>query len=315
MLGDRTPVERRRACRCCRASSARRSIGCSGGGGTLGYLDYSHPIFDEFKDPRNGNFSTVRFFQIPRPHAGRDRQGAGAIRRWRARRWWSGRSGSGRVIAFTSTLDNTLERLSERAPVPAARARDRRATSRSIRSRRPGTRSGRMLDISVPIAAIVREGAAGDTPGRDAQGERRRDVAVGRAGDARRGRAQAVELAEQGFYSVRLQGVGDRRPFQVAVNLDPAESDLSALPPAEFVATATGRAAVTPTGAVAREPGADPGRHREEAVDLVVPVRGRGGAAARRRPCWPIGCLNGLGSGCYRRVSTSEAAAGPHETN
>ena len=37
--------------------------------------------------------------------------------------------------------------------------------------------------------------------------------------------------------------MGDRRPFQVAVNLDPAESDLSALPPAEFVNTATGRAA------------------------------------------------------------------------
>ena len=62
------------------------------------------------------------------------------------------------------------------------------------------------------------------------------------------GGAQAVELAEQGFYSVRLQGVGERRPFQVAVNLDPAESDLTPLPPAEFVASATGQAAVTATG-------------------------------------------------------------------
>ena len=63
----------------------------AGGGGTLGYLDYSHPIFDEFKDPRNGNFSTVRFFvtapsRRPRP-----------TRCWRdstmaARRWWSGAS-------------------------------------------------------------------------------------------------------------------------------------------------------------------------------------------------------------------------------
>ena len=34
--------------------------------------------------------------------------------------------------------------------------------------------------------------------------------------------------------------MGERRPFQVAVNLDPAESDLSPLPPAEFVSTATG---------------------------------------------------------------------------
>src|SRR5262249_29180477 len=57
-----------------------------------------------------------------------------------------------------------------------------------------------------------------------------------------------VDLLEQGFYSVRLQGTGERRPFQVAVNLDPAESDLSALPPTEFVNTATGRAAVTAAG-------------------------------------------------------------------
>jgi hypothetical protein len=47
---------------------------------------------------------------------------------------------------------------------------------------------------------------------------------------------------------VRLQGLGDRKPFQVAVNLDPTESDLSSLPATEFVATATGRAAVTTAG-------------------------------------------------------------------
>ena len=73
-------------------------------------------------------------------------------------------------------------------------------------------------------------------------------MALGEGGKA------SVELVEQGFYSVRLQGMGDRRPFQVAVNLDPAESDLSALPPAEFVNTATGRAALAPTGADLEHP-------------------------------------------------------------
>jgi hypothetical protein len=34
----------------------------------------------------------------------------------------------------------------------------------------------------------------------------------------------------------------------VAVNLDPAESDLSPLSPTDFLGSATGRAAVTPTG-------------------------------------------------------------------
>ena len=43
------------------------------------------------------------------------------------------------------------------------------------------------------------------------------------------GGAASIELGEQGFYSVRLQGTGERRPFEVAVNHDPAESDLTPL--------------------------------------------------------------------------------------
>ena len=67
---------------------------------------------------------------------------------------------------------------------------------------------GRMLDVSVPIAAIVREGAAGDTastarkPSGVVMAPSGEQVTVGEGG------AQAVELAEQGFYSVRLQGLG-----------------------------------------------------------------------------------------------------------
>ena len=89
------------------------------------------------------------------------------------------------------------------------------------------------------------------------------------------GGAPSIELAEQGFYSVRLQGTGERRPFEVAVNLDPAESDLTPLEPTQFVATATGRAAVTPTGQIARAPGSDARGHGEEAVGLVVSPRRR----------------------------------------
>ena len=101
---------------------------------------------------------------------------------------------------------------------------------------------GRMLDISV---ADRGDGARG-RGGRSRRPRRARRAASScRPAASRRrsgeGGTPSVELAEQGFYSVRLQGMGERRPFQVAVNLDPAESDLSALPPAEFVNTATGR--------------------------------------------------------------------------
>jgi hypothetical protein len=72
------------------------------------------------------------------------------------------------------------------------------------------------------------------------------------------GGVQAVDLTEQGFYSVRLQGVGERKPFEVAVNLDPAESDLSSLPPGEFVSSATGHAALTATGKSLENPDLTP---------------------------------------------------------
>ncbi len=62
------------------------------------------------------------------------------------------------------------------------------------------------------------------------------------------GGVQSIALEEQGFYSVRLQGLGDRRPFEVAVNLDPAESELSALAPQDFLAGVTGRSTVAVAG-------------------------------------------------------------------
>jgi hypothetical protein len=105
---------------------------------------------------------------------------------------------------------------------------------------------GRMLDISAPVAAIVREGEANRTLGGGRGGvvvsPSEQQVTLGGEG------APSIELAEQGFYSVRLPGTGSRRPFSVAVNIDPTESDLTPLSPEEFLTGAIGRAAVTPTG-------------------------------------------------------------------
>lgn len=217
-----------------------------GGGGTLGFLDHSHPIFDEFKDPRNGNFSNVRFFKYrgltPAPTdkvlARYDDGAAAMVER---------AVGSGRVIAFTSTLDDSWNDFPKRHLFLPLLHETARYLAQYAEPDAWYT-VGRMLDVSVPIAAIVREGGAGDT-----QSAARRPSGVvmapsGAQTTVGEGGVQAVELTEQGFYSVRLQGLGERRPFQVAVNLDPAESDLTPLPPAEFVATATGRAAVTATG-------------------------------------------------------------------
>jgi hypothetical protein len=218
----------------------------TGGGGTLGFLDHSHPVFDDFKDPRNGNFTTTRFFKYrtlnPTPAdkvLARFDDGAVAMAERTV--------GSGHVIAFMSTMDNSWNNFpNQHLFLPLVHEVSRYLAQYA--EPEAWYTVGRMLDVSVPMAAIVREGAAGDTAG---TARKPSGVVMAPSGEqvtVGEGGVQAVELAEQGFYSVRLQGLGERRPFQVAVNLDPAESDLTPLPPGEFVASATGKAAVTATG-------------------------------------------------------------------
>ena len=49
-------------------------------GGTLGFVDYSHPVFEIFSSPRSGDLTAARIFRY---RALRRRRGAGAVRRWR----------------------------------------------------------------------------------------------------------------------------------------------------------------------------------------------------------------------------------------
>jgi len=56
-----------------------------------------------------------------------------------------------------------------------------------------------------------------------------------------------LELNEQGIYEIRSTGAASGRPEAIAVNIDPAESDLSPIDPRELVAAVTGHA--TPAAA------------------------------------------------------------------
>ena len=69
-----------------------------------------------------------------------------------------------------------------------------------------------------------------------------------------------LELSEQGIYEVRSTGAANGRPEALAVNLDPAESDLTPIDPNELVAAVTGHA--TP---VTVQPEQAPEMTREEA--------------------------------------------------
>ena len=56
--GRRAPGRRAKPA-CCPGSWARRSIAPSGRGGTVGYIDHSHPVFEIFKAPRSGDFAAA----------------------------------------------------------------------------------------------------------------------------------------------------------------------------------------------------------------------------------------------------------------
>jgi Aerotolerance regulator N-terminal/von Willebrand factor type A domain/CARDB len=223
----------------------------TGQAGTLGFLDYSHPVFEQFKDPRQGNFSNIRFLRYrsltPGPAdrvLARFDDGAVAMAERRV--------GTGRVIVLTTPIDATWSDFPKR-PMFLPLIYTTVTYLAQYEEPEAWYTVGRMLDVATPLAALVREGTAGETanlrrPSGLVMTPSGQQVTLGEGG------VPSIELDEQGFYSVRMQGTGSSRPFAAAVNLDPAESDLTPLQPQQFVAAATGRAAVTATGQSLEQP-------------------------------------------------------------
>jgi hypothetical protein len=238
VLGERTPVSGDWPLLPGKLGSAVDRL--STRGGTLGYLDYSHPVFDDYKDPRNGNFANMRFLRYrgltpaasDRVLARYDDGGAAIVER---------RVGGGRVVAFTSTVDESWNNAPTQ-PMFLPLVHELAAYLAQYEAPAPWQTVGRMFDLSEAVGSAVREGSAGSGSASFTRG-----VLVSPSNDQTtvgEGGLASVPLAEQGFYSVRLPGQGDRRPYAVAVNIDPAESDLSALSPAEFLASVTGAGTV-----------------------------------------------------------------------
>ena len=226
-----------------------------GARGTLGFLDYSHPVLEPFRDPRNGTFANARFYRYTRLQPGADDQvlarfddGAVAMVERRV--------GAGRVVAWTSTLDGGWNDFPTKALYPVV-IPDMLAYLAQYEEPDAWHTVGRMMDLSLPVGSMVRQGAVGNV----ANAMRSASAVVltpsGRQLSMGEGGASTVELAEQGFYTVRVQGA-DGQPFVAAVNLDPVESDLTVMPDQEFVAAATGAAAVTAAGQSLERPDLTP---------------------------------------------------------
>ena len=193
--------------------------------GTLGFLDRSHSVFEIFKAPRSGDFSAAHIYRYralqPRADdrvlARFDDGGVASAER---------RVGNGRVIAWTTTLDDSWNDLAKR-PVylPLVQqlvkylARYQQATA--------WLTVGQVVDLSSTLKNHADRVVI--TPSNERINVRSNEPGL-------------IELNEQGLYEIRSSTNTTGRPDRIAVNLDPAESDLAPIDPTELVAAVTGHA-------------------------------------------------------------------------
>jgi hypothetical protein len=215
-------------------------------GGTLGYIDRSHPIFEVFSAPRSGDFSTPRFFRYrsvtPGPgdeQLARFDDGHIALLERKV--------GRGRVIVFTSSFDGIWNDLPLQ-PVFLPVAHQLAKYAAAYADERPWSVVGQVANLP---------GIFRDSAGQAGTASEVEYVAVAPSGERTRlagTTRRTVELTEQGFYE--MQRVGSRGgPRVVAVNVDLAESDLTAVEPQLLTgAMVAGAAADTTAGAEASTP-------------------------------------------------------------
>jgi hypothetical protein len=205
----------------------------AGRGATLGFLDHSHFVFEVFKAPRSGDFSAAQIYryrtitpmQTPPPGGQADRVLArfddGAVAA--AER----KVGQGRVIVWASALDDSYSDLPRR-PVYLPLVHQ---LVKYLAQFEP-TRSWQTVGQVVDVASLTKA---------------RANWVVVTPSGKRVAQNGPLELDEQGVYDVRPSGgaVEGTQAQAIAVNIDPAEADLTPLDPGELVAAVTGHAAPT----------------------------------------------------------------------
>ena len=248
---------------CSRESSARRSNRMSGRSGSLGFLDYSHPVFEVFKAPRSGDFSAAHMFEYrtvepaatDRVIARYDDGAVAAVER---------KVGAGRVIVWTSTLDDTWTDIAVK-PIFLPLVQQLARYLAHYEQPQSWFTVGQVLDLN------ARGRNKSDRVVVTPSGQR---LSHGVSGEGMPTDSGVLELNEQGIYEIRTTGAAAPRPEAFAVNLDPAESDLAPLDPQELVAFVTGHAAAeTPEPSAC--PGDDARGSRAPPEPVVVSADGR----------------------------------------
>ncbi|MBR9990900.1 MAG: BatA and WFA domain-containing protein [Gemmatimonadetes bacterium] len=199
------------------------------GGARLGFLDYSHPVFELFRAPRAGAFGAARFYRY-RPVPAPDARAAGDTSSTGATilaRFDDGSVamverplGDGRAVVWGSTLDSYWTNLAlEPVYLPLMHQVVKRAAG--FTPARAWSTAGQIVDIAVAedVPLVV------NTPGGD-----RIDVDIANT---------LLTMNEQGFYEVREARAGGSTLREHAVNVDVSESDLTVVDPLEMMAALT----------------------------------------------------------------------------
>jgi hypothetical protein len=202
-----------------------------GRGATLGFIDHSHFVFEIFKAPRSGDFSAAQIYRYrridPAPSdkvlARFDDGAVAAVER---------KVGAGRVILWASTLDTSYSDLPLK-PVYLPLVTQLVKYLAQFEAPHAWQTVGQVVDVQsltksrANWVVVTPSGKRVDSTG-------------------------PLELAEQGVYEVRPAGgaASGFAPQAIAVNIDPAEEDLTPIDPAELVAAVTGHAASAPAAAL-----------------------------------------------------------------
>lgn len=200
-------------------------------GATLSSIDYGHPIFEAFSAPGQGDFSTARFLRYRRLTPRGD---SGVVARFDdgLPAMVERRVGTGKILVWASSLDAFWTDLPLQPvflPFVHQLARD----VGRYADPRPWFTAGDVLDLSRhgELTSQWAEAARDTTANLVLESPSHVRTRVSAAGAS-----HLITLSERGFYELRGRNTpaGSGRP--IAVNVAPAELDLSHFDPQELTA-------------------------------------------------------------------------------
>ena len=210
----------------------------SGGGGTLSYLDYDHPVFRLFRAPRSGDFSSPRFYRYRRMEGA---ESARVLARFDdgSIALAEGQQGAGTVMVWATGFENFWNDLAVQ-PVFLPYVHQLAKYLSNYEQPQPFYTVGNVIDLwENPMFGD--DEASGEV---ELYVERPSgDPSVLRLSEENR----FLQLNEIGFHRVGYVGGDDDRVYVAATNLDPRESDLSAIDPEEMAGAVTAEGDVEAT--------------------------------------------------------------------